>query len=236
MVQKKKPKYTMELVFGGLVLVILLAIFLPSIFNKSDTEDSRQPDVKREGIDIPIEASDPVLGDKEAPVTFVEFADYQCPTCKKSAEETLAKLKEAYIDKGEVRYVLKDFPLINIHAGAVPAAIAVRAAGEQGKYWEMHDLVFAHQSEWSELSSEEMTKTFVSFAEELKLDIETFEKDMESKELKKMVTDGRRLGDEIGVRYTPTAIVNGKMYEEPIAPNELEEVIENAKKEAGSKE
>lgn len=229
MVQKKKRKYTMEIVFGSLVLVILLAIFIPSIMGNTGSEESSPTgDVPREGIEVPIDEHDPVLGEEDAPVTIVEFADYQCPTCKASAEQTLAKLKEEYIESGEVRYVLKDFPLSS-HPNAVPAAVAVRAAGEQGKYWEMHDLVFAHQSEWSELGETELKEQFTAYAKELELDPEQFQQDLDSDELKNQVVAGRQLGDTLGVRYTPTTIVNGKMYEEPIAPNELEAVIEAAK-------
>lgn len=225
MAQNKKRKYTLEMVFGGIVLVILLAIFIPSLFNNSET-DNIEP-ATREGIDVPIEASDPMLGDENAPITFVEFADYQCPSCKKSAEETLVELQQ-YIDRGEVRYVLKDFPLVNVHANALSVAVAVRAAGEQGKYWEMHDLVFAEQSAWSELSEDDLTASLVSYAEQLELDVNKFKEDLDSEQLMAQVTDARRLGDEIGVRFTPTMIVNGKMYESLITPSALEQVIEEA--------
>ena len=157
----------------------------------------------------------------------MEFADYQCPSCKKSAEETLVELQK-YIDRGEVRYVLKDFPLVNVHANALPVAVAVRAAGEQGKYWEMHDLVFAEQSEWAELDEDDLTDMLVSYAEQLGLDIEKFKEDLDNEQLMAQVTDAKRLGDEIGVRFTPTIIVNGKMYESLIAPSALEQVIEEA--------
>lgn len=230
MVRKRKQKYTLEIVFGALVLVILLAIFIPSIFNKTDSDRSPTAvDIQREGVDVPIESSDPVLGNEEAPVTFVEFIDYQCPTCKKSAEETLTKLKEEYVEQGEVRYVVKDFPLVNLHPNAFQAAVAVRAAGEQGKYWEMHDLVFKHQDEWAELSDEQFKEALTAYAEDIGLDVEQFTRDLENEELAQQVAENRQLGEELGIRYTPTAIVNGKMYDEVITPNQLKSVIEEAK-------
>lgn len=236
MVKKKKRKYTMEIVFGSLVLVILLAIFIPSILGNSGSEQTSPPgDTPKEGLEVPIEEHDPVLGEEEAPVTVVEFVDYQCPTCKASAEQTLTKLKEDYIESGEVRYVLKDFPLTS-HPNAIPAAVAVRAAGEQEKYWEMHDLMFERQSEWSELGEAELNETLTAYAEELELDAEQFQQDLDSDALKNQVVAGRQLGDILGIRYTPTAIVNGKMYEEPIAPGELEDVIEAARNQSGNTE
>ena len=82
--------------------------------------------------------ANPVLGDATAPVTIVEFIDYQCPFCQGFAKETYPKLKANYIDTGKVRYVARDFPLPK-HEHARPAAIAAACAREQGRFWEMHD-------------------------------------------------------------------------------------------------
>jgi len=150
-----------------------------------------------------------------------------------SAEQTLPKIKENYVESGEVRYVLKDFPLSS-HPNAVPAAVAVRAAGEQGMYWEMHDLVFENQSEWAELSDDELNDKFLSYAEELGLDTEQFAEDIEKDQLTDRVMAGRKLGEDLGVRYTPTMFVNGKVYEDPVGPDELEDIIEEAKRTADS--
>lgn len=225
---QKKRSYTLEIVFGSLVLAILLAILIPTLMETPKTERaSPSGDGEKEEIDLPIERHDPTLGEDEAPVTFVEFVDYQCPICKVSAEETLVELK-AYIDAGEVRYVLKDFPLTS-HANAVPAAVAARAAGEQGKYWEMHDLLFAQQSEWTESSTDELTARWVIYAEKLGLDVDKFKQDLASDPLKDQIVAGRQLGDVTGVRSTPTTIVNGVMYEGLIKPDELHQVVKEAK-------
>ena len=83
----------------------------------------------------------PALGDPAAPVTIVEFIDYQCPYCQGYAKNTFPRLKASYIDTGKVRYVARDFPLAK-HERARPAAIAAACAGEQGWFWEMHDALF----------------------------------------------------------------------------------------------
>ena len=83
----------------------------------------------------------PSLGDPEAPITLVEFTDYQCPFCRRFYTNTLSKIKAQYIDTGKVRLVLRDLPLA-FHSKARPAAKATHCAGEQGKYWEMHDALF----------------------------------------------------------------------------------------------
>ncbi len=87
---------------------------------------------------------DPVLGKSDAPVTIIEFSDFQCPYCLRWWEETLPQIKQAYIDTGKVRLIYRDFPLA-FHPGAEPAALAANCAHEQGKYWEMHDKIFEEQ-------------------------------------------------------------------------------------------
>lgn len=87
-------------------------------------------------------AANPALGAADAPVTIVEFLDYQCPFCQKFALETYPRIKTNYIDTGKVRYVSRDFPLPQ-HERARPAAIAAACAGEQGRFWEMHDALLA---------------------------------------------------------------------------------------------
>lgn len=88
---------------------------------------------------------DPFIGNANAPVTMIEFSDYQCPFCLRFWSETLPQIKKDYIDTGKVKFVYRDFPL-NIHPMAEPSARAANCAGEQGKYWEYHDKIFSEQS------------------------------------------------------------------------------------------
>jgi len=90
-------------------------------------------------------ADAPSLGRADAPVTIVEFSDYQCPFCQRFYNTTLAALKKDYIDAGKVRYVFRDYPLEQLHSHARKAAEAAHCAGEQGKYWQMHDALFQNQ-------------------------------------------------------------------------------------------
>lgn len=90
-------------------------------------------------------AGAPMLGRADAPVTIVEFSDYQCPFCQRFFATTLPALKNEYVAKGKVRYVFRDFPLDQIHPQARKAAEAAHCAGEHAKYWEMHDLLFQNQ-------------------------------------------------------------------------------------------
>lgn len=87
----------------------------------------------------------PVEGNTNAPVTFIEFADYQCPFCGRFYTDAEAQIKKEYIDTGKVKLYYRDYPLIQIHPGAQKAAEAARCAGDQGKYWQYHDLIFQNQ-------------------------------------------------------------------------------------------
>jgi len=87
----------------------------------------------------------PVKGEKNAKLTLIEFADYQCPFCAHHARETLPQIEAEYIKTGKVKYVFRDFPIESAHPQAFKAAEAAHCAGEQGKYWEMHGRLFAHQ-------------------------------------------------------------------------------------------
>ena len=87
----------------------------------------------------------PTLGKKDAPVTIIEFSDYQCPFCRQFFETTLPALKKEYVEAGKLRYVFRDFPIDQIHPQARKASEAASCAGDQGKYWEMHDLLFQNQ-------------------------------------------------------------------------------------------
>lgn len=140
----------------------------------------------------------PTKGKADAPITIIEFSDFQCPFCSR-ANETIEQVKEAYGDK--VKVVFKNLPL-PFHNEAEPAAVAALAAGEQGKFWEMHDKLFENQSSLS-------ADTYVKLAGELGLDVEKFKKDLESDRLKKQVKDDAELAGTLGVRGTPGFFVNG---------------------------
>ncbi len=113
----------------------------------------------------------PILGDLNAPVTLVEFTDYQCPFCRRWYNNTFKKLKKEYIDTGKVRFVLRDLPL-GFHADAKPAARAAHCAGEQNKFWEMHDALF----EGKGLKQD----NFISYAGDIGLSMEPFKACLDS--------------------------------------------------------
>src|SRR5262245_47922085 len=142
----------------------------------------------------------PARGPDNAKVTVVEFSDYQCPFCGQ-AEGLVKQVLETY--PKDVRLVFKQFPLTSIHPNAMPASKAALAAGRQGKFWEMHHLIFENQRQ---LGPEKYTE----FAEKLQLDVPQFQKDMESPEILAQINREMQEGKAADVTGTPTLFVNGK--------------------------
>jgi protein-disulfide isomerase len=146
----------------------------------------------------------PVKGPEDAPITIVEFSDYQCPFCARS-EPLVQEAITAY--PTQAKLVFKHYPLTSIHPQAMPAALAAAAAQKQGKFWEMHEKLFANQRA---LAPEQLTQ----YARELGLDMKQFEADMKSDEVKAMVQDDIALAQRVGVRGTPTIFVNGRILQQ----------------------
>lgn len=146
------------------------------------------------------------ISSTSAKVTVVEFADFQCPACGQ-AHPIVKQIIEQY--QGKINFVYRHFPLPQ-HQNAQLAAEAAEAAGEQGKFWQMHDLLFENQSSWSEQSS--ALDIFVDYAKELNLDIDKFKKQVEDNKfadkIKRDVNDGR----DLGVNATPTFFINGQKF------------------------
>lgn len=147
-----------------------------------------------------------VIGDPDAPITIVEFTDFQCPFCARHQAQTFPQIMENYIETGIVRYVYKDFPLQAIHPQATIAAEAARCAGDQGQYVEMHDLLFEFQSDWS---VDNPVPVFVDLGQQLGLDIETFQSCVESRGYQTAVLADLQEGTQFGVTGTPTFFFNG---------------------------
>jgi protein-disulfide isomerase len=158
-------------------------------------------------MDVPIETGAFTLGDPNAPITIIEYTDYQCPFCTRHFEETWPQLKENFVDTGDVYYIMKDFPLTSIHPQAVKAAEAARCAGEQDAYLEMHDVLFAQQTEWSGNPTAE--NIFFGYANDLNLDVEAFMDCLSSGKMETAVIDNMNEGMSFGVNGTPAFFING---------------------------
>jgi protein-disulfide isomerase len=151
--------------------------------------------------EVVVDASDPALGSSSAAVTLVEFSDFQCPFCQRVAP-TLKRVVDTYGDR--VRVVWKDFPLTQIHPQAFMAAEAAHCAGDGGRYWEYHDLLFANQQA---LQPDDLRR----YARELGLDVAAFDACLSSSRHTERVRNGIAQGTRLGVNSTPTVYVNGRL-------------------------
>lgn len=143
-----------------------------------------------------------VRGENSAPVTLEEFGDFECPPCGKIAD-ILLQVEKNY--GSNLRVIFRQFPL-EMHPHARPAAWASEAAHLQNKFWEMHDLLYREQAVWSK--SPDVPGLFKEYARKIGLDVERFEKDMASTEVRARVDADQKLGLSRGVTSTPTLFIN----------------------------
>lgn len=162
---------------------------------------------------------DQVKGTAGAPVTLIEYSDFQCPACE-TYYPMVTRLNEEFGDQLQIAY--RHFPLTTIHPNAALAARSTEAAGKQGKFWEMHDILFINQSDWS--TGDTRDKIF-SYAESLGIDMNQFEQDIDSDEVKDKIKEDLASGQRAKITGTPTFFLNGQQIANPRSYNDFAELI-----------
>jgi protein-disulfide isomerase len=160
-------------------------------------------------------------GNRLAAVTLIEYSDFQCPACA-AYYPLVSRLSDEFPD--QLHLVYRYYPLMQIHQNALASAKAAEAAGRQGKFWEMHDLLFQKQKDWSELS--DPTDTFVGYARELVLDEAQWQSDLKNSDVEKVVLAQAEQGNRDGVNATPTFFLNGQKIDNPQSYDEFKRVVE----------
>lgn len=219
---KKEALWKYSTFFLAALLIVGAFVYFSKDSNTTGTgdaiaggDDLPSPNAK---VDVSLD-NDPVLGDKNAPVTIIEFSDYQCPFCRKFWTETFSLIKKDYIDTGKVKFVFRDFPLTSIHPAAQVAAEAaecVREKGGDAAYWKMHDKIF---EEGNIIDSGSKTGAVTKTAQFTKEDLKKWAKDINydiatcldsgkfTSEVQKDLADG----SAAGVTGTPAFFINGKL-------------------------
>ena len=146
---------------------------------------------------------DPFMGNKNAPVTVIEFSDFQCPFCGRFRSETFDQIKKQYIDTGKVKFVFRDFPLTSIHPMAQKAAEAAECADDQGKFWEYHDLIFERQASLS-------INSLKQWGVELELNANDFNKCLDSGKYSSEVNKDASDAQGAGGQGTPFFIIGNQ--------------------------
>jgi protein-disulfide isomerase len=175
---------------------------------------SRRPKLLEDPVVIPV-AGAPVIGPADAKITLVEFSDFECPYC--SAAVKNAKTIMAAYPK-DIKLIYKQFPLTN-HPHAALAATASLAAKDQGKFWQMHDIMFAN---FRHLSRENI----LAWAKEIGLDVNKFQADLDSGKYQKIITQDIAEGEQAGVYGTPAFFINGKLYNGPLELAQVKPILD----------
>lgn len=165
---------------------------------------------------VEVAAVGPSKGDDKAPITIVEFSDYECPYCSR-AEESVKQVMEAY--KGKVRVVFRDFPL-PFHQNAPKAHEAALCAGDQDKYWDMHGKLFANQQALG-------VDKLKGYAKDIGLDTAKFDKCLASGDKGKIIAESKKAGEEAGVSGTPAFFINGRLLSGAQPFEEFKKVIDH---------
>jgi protein-disulfide isomerase len=193
---------------------LLVASFVTNIYVISTVSDLRTgtaPTAPRPSAPQPlapsqpvaVDASGPSIGDPNAPVTIIEFSDFECPFCKRFKDQTFPSIEQNYIDTGKVRIVFRHYPL-PFHQNAQKAHEASICAHDQGKFWEYHDALFANQADLS-------VPALKQYATNLGLNTATFNNCLDSGKYAQAVQDDLVAGSAAGVSGTPSFFVNGQL-------------------------
>lgn len=170
----------------------------------------------------PVSAKDITNGQNKAKVTLIEYSDFQCPACA-AYHPLIKQLLTEY--EGKIYFVYRIFPLTRIHPNAKISSRAAYAAYKQNKFFEMSDLLFNGQKDWSNES--DPSRIFIDYAESLKLDVKKFKDDMNSNEAKNYVETAENQATSEGINSTPTFILNGVKIKNPAGYDEFKKLIEN---------
>lgn len=198
---------------GGIVIVIVVLMF----WGKGG--QSIEPAFEL-GV---IHLQDNIKGNASSSVVIMEYSDFQCPACR-SYYPIMREIMAEFGDR--VALVYRHFPLIGIHPNAEFAARAAEAAGKQGKFWEMHDLLFEKQNEWAKVAN--VAPMFESYATLLGISIEQFKTDFVSNEVKNFVKAQRIHAVQAGLQGTPSFFINGKQIQNPSSVLEFKELLKTA--------
>jgi protein-disulfide isomerase len=174
----------------------------------------------------------PILGNKDAKVTVVEFSDFQCPFCEQLFTESLGKIKEEYADTGKIKFAYRHFPLTDIHPNAQKAAEASECANEQGNFWDYHDQLFANQKDWEALSEDQALEKYVEYANAIGLNGESLRECVNSDKMAGKVQDDIDAAIKAGVSGTPATFVNGMLVSGAVPYEEFKAQIDAALEKA----
>ncbi len=215
-----------RIIMWGAVVVAVAAVVYGLIWLQETSPVNRSQAVGNGNVSVPPPtAADWAEGSPSASTTLIEYGDFQCPVCSVYAPISDQLVKDF---QGKLLFVYRYFPLETIHENAALSAAAAEAAGKQGKFWEMHDLLFKNQNSWADQSSADAGKTFAGYASELGLNAQEFEADMDSAAVGAKIQADYANDLKMGLSYTPTFFLDGKLIQNPQGYDEFKQLIQQS--------
>ncbi len=208
------------------VLIAGAVIYSTGIKSSPAAPDVQKPEILS-GEELNLTKDDVVLGDINAPVTLIEYSDFQCPFCGRFFSQTESLIKENYIKTGKVKFVYRHFAFLGPESRA--AANAAECAKDEGKFWQYHDELFNEELRDGQENSGNLNKAlFVQIAKYLGLNLDKFSACLDSNKYAKKVSNDYSVAQKIGVRATPTSFVNGKKFEGALPFDQFKSAIDRA--------
>lgn len=199
----------------GVIVVALIAIMFWGVKGAVEIKPPFEAGV--------VHPLDNVKGNASSSVVIIEYSDFQCPACRTYS----SIVKELMVEfGGQIAFVYRHFPLTGIHANAEFAARAAQAAGKQGKFWEMHDLLFEKQNEWANVA--DIEPLFASYATLVGVSPDQFKADWRSEEIKNFVAAQRTNAVKLGLPGTPSFFLNGQQIQNPSSVEAFKAIIRAA--------
>ena len=186
---------------------------------------STRPKAAPTAFDPNIKAKGYVLGSPTAPVEIIEYADFECPSCGQFATLTEPDVRTRLISTGKVRMKFLDFPL-PMHKNTWDASLAASCADEQGKFWEMHDQIFATQDKWNGEATSSPRKQLSALAEGLKLNMAKYGACMEAETHRGQIQANQQEGERRGINQTPSFVIGGQLYPGALGFDQFNKIVE----------
>ena len=212
---------------GAIIAASIMYVGGIDLGGKTDAKkETPSPEASESDALLGVMDGDQVLGSPDAPVTFVEFGDFQCPFCERFYQTTEKELIEKYVKTGQVKFIWRDFAFLGQES--YDAAVAARCAGEQGKFWEYHNYLFENQR--GENQGGFSMINLKNFARALNLDTGRFNSCLDSQKYISAVEKETELGRQLGVDGTPSSFINGFHITGAAPFSQFEAVIQDALK------
>lgn len=203
----------------GVIAVITISVLV--VISGTKTAPRDQAD-NTTTLSEPISETDNTKGNKDAKIQIVEYSDFQCPACASYFPILRDVVKEF---GNHVYFSYRNFPIRSKHKNADASAYAAQAADRQGKFWEMHDLLFENQTSWASLDTDAAQVIFTQYANQLGLDTQKFMADMADRTLQKKVDNDLQSGLDSGVQGTPSVFVDGQKLQYNLSVDEFRLLI-----------